>query len=106
MTAFAEVPASVSKTCLVRLDNNKYLVAGSAVPRGGPVRGRRSFPLAPAPAMKGGLLNRLALAGQALEAVGANPGPGVRGGARPSGGAKCATCLISVFNVLGGVGAP
>src|SRR3546814_2669049 len=30
-TRFRSVPASVSKTCLVRFDNNKYSVAASAV---------------------------------------------------------------------------
>ena len=34
---FHAVPASISKTCLVRFDNNKYSVAASAVGR--PVRG-------------------------------------------------------------------
>src|SRR3546814_11077176 len=35
---FHAVPASVSKTCLVRLDNNRYSVAARAVRRPGEIR--------------------------------------------------------------------
>jgi hypothetical protein len=38
---FHAVPASASKTCLVRFDNNKYSLIASAVGPGAPVRAKR-----------------------------------------------------------------
>ncbi len=42
---FHALPASVSKTCLVRFDNNKYSVSASAIGRDGRIvaEHRRSF---------------------------------------------------------------
>jgi len=41
---FHAVPASVSKTCLVRFDNNRYSVAASAVGRPVEARAYRAPP--------------------------------------------------------------
>jgi hypothetical protein len=45
---FHAVPASVSKTCLVRFDNNRYSVAASAVGRPAEIRAYRALPDPPA----------------------------------------------------------